>query len=314
MSPARLLGLRNELKSSWKHPELILSFHQLSSSDIKNIVQGLTVNENITHLDVSDNQISWSEGAQSLAQYIKHNRNLRIVEVGANPLTFGVSDLIEALKANPSIQFMGMKGQWPLCDALKDISEVLRIHSKLYALDLEGIFISQDGGIMLANALKVNTTLTYLNLGRIYSYISSHISSFIACLSQVLTDNKTLEVLILDKIGLNDKQMTSLAHGLSHNSGIRELSLKRNRFGPPGLTAFRNIFWNNRTIEKVDLSENNIPAVQLVRLAVDLNYNPVLRKIEIENNHYTHETLRLVEKLDTFHLTLIHNPLPHFAD
>ena len=103
---------------------------------------------------------------------------------------------------------------------------------KLQSLDLDSQLIIQSGIVLLAEAFKVNSTLSVLHLG--HNGIGDQGA---AVLAEALKENSTLTVLHLDGNDIGDQGATGLAEALKVNSSLTKLYLEGKRY-PVNSAAF----------------------------------------------------------------------------
>eukprot|EP00731_Ephydatia_muelleri_P002940 Em0001g2940a len=123
--------------------------------------------------------------------------------------------------------------------------KMLRGNKVFTSLQLRNCGIGPEGLSELCSALEVNTTtLTKLDLS-----CNTFDSHSLAILVQLLTNNQTLEKLSLERCGLDDDAIYSLAKGLEHCK-LKKLDLWNNDFTMRGVTELSHVLENHPTLTK----------------------------------------------------------------
>eukprot|EP00812_Abedinium_dasypus_P009335 NODE_3031_length_840_cov_268.620382.p1 GENE.NODE_3031_length_840_cov_268.620382~~NODE_3031_length_840_cov_268.620382.p1 ORF type:complete len:199 (-),score=74.23 NODE_3031_length_840_cov_268.620382:226-822(-) len=117
-----------------------------------------------------------------------------------------------------------------------------------------------DGGIAdehaveaLAEALKINSTLTWLRL--VFNKIGDVGAK---ALADALKNNSTLETLWLTGNKIGDVGAKALADGLKSNSTLKTLWLEQNNIGNVGAKALAEALKSNTTLKQLFLGLNKI--------------------------------------------------------
>ena len=132
---------------------------------------------------------------------------------------------------------------------------------KLESLHLGWRVISEADVVLLCEVLKVNSTLTKLDL--ISNYIGPEGATNLA---EGLKMNSTLTELYLSDNDIGDQGATSLAEALEMNSTLTVLHLCENGIGDQGATGLAKALRVNSTLTALDLRENNIGETVLSEL------------------------------------------------
>ena len=132
--------------------------------------------------------------------------------------------------------------------------------------------------VLLAEALKVNSTLTVLKL----SLYGSGPQVFTG-LAKALKVNSTLTDLTLAGNGIGD-QGTSLAEALKANSTLTKLSLYLNVIGPQGATGLAEALKGNSTLTELGSVGNVIGDQGATGFAEALKVNSTLTKLSLYSN------------------------------
>lgn len=211
--------------------------------------------------------------------------NLQVINVDFAPLnSYVLDDILARLKLNNSVIRLSMAGCQIGPAIIHDIAEILaaednqieflnlsendfgphgvqyitdalnkNINSKLYELKLRNVGAGLPGAINIAEMLKINTTLTTLNLGS-NQIQDEGVNLLITALQS--NSNNNLTKLVLNNNDITDQGAIKLAEYLSTNPRLIKLKLKLNNIKTPGLTALLESLQINTTLEELDLAEN----------------------------------------------------------
>lgn len=184
-----ITALANTLKVNRSLQILRLGENCFGDVGGKALAGALWVNTTLTHLDLFDCML---EDITPLTGVLKVNRSLQILYLGKNPFgSKSITELADALKVNRFLKILSLshsnlidaEGK-ALAGALKDnttltelglgycdlkdiapLAEALKVNRSLRKLNLTGNKFRDAGGKALVAALKVNITLTELDLG-----------------------------------------------------------------------------------------------------------------------------------------------------
>ena len=159
------------------------------------------------------------------------------------------------------------------------LAEALKANSSLTKLVLSVIYIGARGATALAEALKVNSTLTELSLDD--NGIGDEGATGLA---EALKVNSTLTELSLDDNGIGDEGATGLAEALKVNSTLTALSLDANCIGDQGATGLAEALKVNSTLTELSLDANGIGDQGATGLAEALKVNSTLTELSLDAN------------------------------
>lgn len=132
----------------------------LSGNDSENIAKALIKTPNIQAFNFRKNAV-FEIGSNAFADYLKTNPPLQCLLLEE---TWAVAlPIFQALTSNTNLQVLGLS-----CGFIaKDLAALIKNNQGLRSLYLKGLDLLDDTGVKeLAEALKINNTLTYLDLAR----------------------------------------------------------------------------------------------------------------------------------------------------
>ncbi|XP_078368369.1 uncharacterized protein LOC144652231 isoform X3 [Oculina patagonica] len=285
----------------------------------RSISEGLKGNPSLTNLDVSKNYIG-EDGARSLSEVFKVNTSLTYLDVSENYIGIdGTRALSERLKDNLSFTNLVLKKNkdarevcYPLVleeratrgqrkpkqreitdmaagkmkDAKKSFNppldtEALKINTTLTYLDLRGKQIDENGARSLSEVLKVNATLTYLDVSE-NNIDCCRGATFIF---DALKHNTTLTNLNVSKNNIGNLGADSLSSALKHNATLTNLDVSKNNIGSGGAYSLSSALKQNATLNNLDVSKNNIGAGGAYSLSSALKQNATLNNLDVSKNN-----------------------------
>ncbi|KJE97306.1 hypothetical protein, variant [Capsaspora owczarzaki ATCC 30864] len=159
------------------------------------------------------------------------------------------------------------------------IAEALKVNTTATSLDLSENQIGDAGALAIAEALKVNKTLFWLSLNE--NQIGEAGAQAIAEALKVNTRLAYLD-LGLNQIGVAGAQI--IAEALKVNKTLSSLSLIDNQIGGAGAQAIADTLKVNETVTSLHLQENQIGDVGAHAIAEALKVNKTLSWLDLDIN------------------------------
>ena len=160
------------------------------------------------------------------------------------------------------------------------LAAVLKINTTVTILDLSANNIGHSGADSLATTLKTNTTLKILDLS------ANNIGPAGAeSLATALKTNKTLTILDLSYNNIGPAGAESPAAALKTNTTLRNLNLSLNNIGPASAESLATALKTNTTLTNLDLCFNNLGSVEAESLATALKTNTTLTNLGLYGNY-----------------------------
>ena len=257
----------NELKEALQMNTTLISLKlcDINNNGAVNITKAIQMNTTLHTLDMSHNEISklylptntiTGEGAKVVAEAIQVNTTLETLDLSFNRL----SD-----------------------DEASFISDILK---SLQQLNMSRNDISSKGAKVIAEAIRLNTTLEKLNLS--FNKLSDDGASFI---SDGLKTNKSLQELKMSKNNITGEGAKMIAEALQLNTTLKQLDLSINKIFDDGATAISNVLTSNITLQELNISHNSITNKGITKITEVIQINSTLQNINISKNHITTEGL-----------------------
>jgi len=159
------------------------------------------------------------------------------------------------------------------------IAEALKVNKSLTALDLWDNNFSDAGAAALAEALKVNKSLAVLHL-----YNNSIGDAGAGALMEALKASKSLTKLYICQNSIGAAGAAGLAEALKVNKSLTKLYISWNSIGDAGAAALAEALKVNKSLPTLDISSNSIGDAGAAVIAEALKVNKSLTTLDITYN------------------------------
>ncbi|KJE93094.1 hypothetical protein CAOG_003935 [Capsaspora owczarzaki ATCC 30864] len=149
----------------------------------------------------------------------------------------------------------------------------------MYASILGDRQIGDDGAEAIAEALKVNTTMSELDLGKNQIGVAGAQS-----IAEALKVNTTLTTLYLDRNQIGDAGAEAIAEALKVNTTVNVLDLRLCHIGYAGVLALAEALKVNTTVTMLYLGKNAIGDAGAQAIAETLKVNTTLTWLNLPQN------------------------------
>ncbi|XP_067040240.1 NLR family CARD domain-containing protein 3-like isoform X2 [Acropora muricata] len=301
-------SLAETLKVNTSLSSLDLSSNTIGSEGTNSLAQALMVNTSLSSLKLYSTSIGVA-GANLLAQVLRVNTSLSSLNLSYNAIRDeGANLLAEALRVSTSISSLDLSDNGILAVGANSLAQALKINASLSSLDLHSSiiqlefenmlpqhlsgttvfytfgkpvtnFIGDEGANSLAQALRVNTSLSLLNLSFNFIGVAGAIS-----LARALRVNTSLSSLDLSRNSVGDEGASSLAEALKVNTSVSSLNLGNNSIGDEGANSLAQALRVNSSLSSLNLSTNSISGEGANSLAQALRVNTYLSSLDLYSN------------------------------
>ena len=247
-------SLAEALRVNTSLSSLKLYYNSIGIEGANLLAQALRVNTSLSSLNLSYNAIG-DEGANSLAEALRVNTSISSLDLSDNAiLAVGANSLAQALKVNTSLSSLDLHSGFIQPEFENIPAEAFRGNTIVYFLGVRvSNFIGAEGANSLAQALRVNTSLSFLNLSRNFIGVRGANS-----LAQALRVNTSLSSLDLSCNSIGDEGANSLAEALRVNTSVSSLNLANNSIGNEGANSLAKALRENASLSSLNLSTNSI--------------------------------------------------------
>jgi len=201
-------------------------------------------------LDLSSNGLG-PEGGVAVAEALRINRSLTTLVLQGNKLgpESGVA-LAEAVKINGSLTSLDLTAN-DLGDVLHDVPVVCALMGSLRVLDLSSNKLGPEGGVALAEALKVSGSLTSLFL-----YNNNIGAEGASAIAEALKVNRSLNVLDLTGNLICDTGAVAISEVF--NISLTNLDVKYNGIGSKGSAAIAEALKLTGSLSSLNVKYNSL--------------------------------------------------------
>lgn len=156
-------------------------------------------------------------------------------------------------------------------------------------ISLDDHCIGDEGCIVLAGFLNKYTTVTDLELK------GNNIGGAgITALSNVIRNNFTLRSISLgwNNLGMNENGLQNFFNALAENRSIQKVDLNNNEIGPEIASYIANCLKTNQSLQTIDLRWNRIGNTGGKAILKGLNVNKSLQILELAGNKVSDDIIR----------------------
>ncbi|KAM6245133.1 leucine-rich repeat-containing protein 45 isoform 1-T1 [Porphyrio hochstetteri] len=153
--------------------------------------------------------------------------------------------------------------------------------------------LSEEGVKLLLHGLCSNTTVRSLDLkGNNLRTVGAE------ALGKLLRQNKSIRSLILEwnSLGVWEEGFSCFCHGLGTNKSLQRLDLRNNQINHQGAGELALALKQNASLQELDLRWNNIGLLGGRALLNCLHSNKTLKRLELAGNNVPSDILKAVEQ------------------
>ncbi|XP_041060832.1 NACHT, LRR and PYD domains-containing protein 14-like [Carcharodon carcharias] len=253
--------------------KLNLSNNNLSIESWEEIVSVLIINQTLRELNVSSNRMG-EAGLRTLSTALKDPR-CKLQKLGLN---------------NTSTLDFGMMGSYLEETGMEILSDVLKDpRCTLKGLELANNCLTQKNYEEIASAIRINRTLTHLDL-------SSNViqDSGINVLAMALMDTScSLQSLLLTDTKLTPTCCEKLATVLVTNQTLRTLDLSMNKLGDAGVCSLSTALKEpSCKLETLGLKQTSLTDACCKKLVTALSTTQRITHLDLSENSFTDSSIK----------------------
>ncbi|XP_038633085.1 leucine-rich repeat-containing protein 45 isoform X1 [Scyliorhinus canicula] len=160
-------------------------------------------------------------------------------------------------------------------------------------LTLCDCMLNEEGAKLLLYGLCANTTIQMLDMKG-----NNLRAAGAETLGKLLRHNKSLKSLILEwnALGMWEEGFCVFCEGLRANKSLEHLDLRNNQINHQGVGELALALKHNNTLEELDLRWNNIGLLGGRALLCALQQNKILVRLELAGNNIPSDVLKAVEQ------------------
>lgn len=257
--------------------ELQLDSNAIGSAGLQALSNTLKKNQSISTLHLQGNAID-EEGAVAFGECLEINKTLTYLSLSNAFNESFVVRVLSGLQKNQSVLNLNINKNSLSSDA-QSLGALVKSNHKIKVYSADEIGFNDQGCISLADALKVNQRITKLWLQK-----NSIGPTGCAALADALQVNKSLSRLNLADNKIEVDGALALGKMLSVNNSLAGLYLSRNWMGR-GVQGIAEGLWSNKSLNDLNLSENNADLDSCIAIASALEHNTGLKKLVFHSNY-----------------------------
>nr|XP_056706144.1 leucine-rich repeat-containing protein 34 [Euleptes europaea] len=238
----------------------------------------------LTGLDLRYNLLT-DAGAAHIGAFLQGNRTLRYLNLMFNDIgTAGGGFIAKALHRNETLMHLRMTGNKIDNKGGMHFAAMMQINATLQKLDIGDCDLGTQSLIALATVLNHNEAIKAINLNRPILYSEEEEST--VHLALMLRANSTLVELHLCKHEMKNFGAERLCDALYENHSLRYLDLSCNKITRDGVRFLGKLLKLNNTLEILDLNFNRIEDDGALYLSEALALqNRTLQALGVTNNN-----------------------------
>jgi Ran GTPase-activating protein (RanGAP) involved in mRNA processing and transport len=322
---SKILALCNYFSLNNSITELNLQGNKITSSGAGHVSRLLITNKSLTKLNLSHNDIL-AEGGISIMKAMQWNTTLQELELRYCKLSSLIGDELQkvistnkilsyldltyndmgciskinfAMTQNTTLKYLNLAS-----NDIRDSTDFLMelkfhlINDSITHLDLYNCNINEHITILSKSLIGSSKLIKILNLSRNEIGDEESVELFNA-----LTQNISLESIILSNNKISDKGCQTLSKTLSLNTKLKILNLSFNRITTNGLINIFTVLKINKTLKVIDLGNNIIDEVPIILKEV-IETNRFLEEVDISSNSWSYRCYEDLVKLSQLNIFL----------
>ena len=148
--------------------------------------------------------------------------------------------------------------------------------------EIDLTFSSTNSTVSLLSSTKLHT----LNLRRLEIWWTPLTNDCIQYLCILLTNNKTIQELVIRNHSISDRGVTNICQALEHNSTLTSLDLYDNPLiTSTGGQALSHLLLNNSSLVELNLWRTSLSTESILLILQSLSNNNNIRRLSLDKRH-----------------------------
>ena len=308
--------------------ELLLGYTSLRSSDVQLLAQMLTINNTLSVMDISGNDIApqyiteWRDislnklimyncklgvsGADKIGEMLYHNKSITAVNLGSNGIgDKGVKKLVEHLKSNKTIKHLGLSSNNITSNGANYLSKLFSLnHTTVNSIELSRNPLTDEGIDLILQSI----TITMEYVGLYHTGMTSSCSSVSTALHKIKSisfippDNcvgisdSLADTTVLEELKLRDGSDTAnhtMISGINRNNSIKKLKFDGGQLHHQTLSDLVEVIKVTKIITELVILYVDVSPSDCLLLADVLTVNTSIKEMTI----YPSYKNRLIQSL-----------------
>ena len=247
-----------------------LDFKKVTPGEAKALAEAIVANAKkctIKTIELYGNNFG-DDGVIAFSEVIANeNSAVEKLNLGGCDMTdLGAVALAEALKKNKTVRDLNIGGNRGItARGIGAIAKALGTNSCITSLAAIDSVQDRDKASLLAQALRMNSTLKHINLG-----FNDKMGTGAAEIARALKDNRSLEVVSLVNCDINDDTVNEIALALQENTetALMNINLSFNNIKDAGAERLVQALneSNNQTVEEINLTSCSVSSCSDTRV------------------------------------------------
>ena len=286
LTPLRFGGIAHILSS----PECCttdLDLHHLSLGPVcsKLLAGAVASNSSLKRLNIERTGLGIAGGV-ALGEALRCNTTLVRLDMNVNDIApLGGMAIAAGLQSHPSLTELSLAkcGLGP--GGAKALGAALETNTSIRTLDMTQNDMGIEGGVAFGRALALNATLRSLSMrcNRISTGMSTERATAFA---DALEVNTTLTFLDFAQNELGPLGGAAFATAIERNNSLTTLDLQRNELGAAGGAALCTAVGRNTCLRTLNLKENEMGLAGARALSIALSLNTALTSLNVSQNDF----------------------------
>ncbi|KAH8612570.1 putative Leucine Rich repeat [Trypanosoma vivax] len=276
-------ALANVVNVSVKLQLLDIRGNNLTPKCVRKLLKSISMSTSLTRLGLGSNKLG-EEGAALLLRALEKNTHLTSLDISLNEIGPNGAKSIAQLLETPSspLEKLQLYGNYLGCDGVVHITSALRRNRSLKELTLGNNNATDAAMSKVAEMLRDNITLSYLDLR--LNTITASGARTLAC--DGLANNCFLQSLSLSGNPIGSVGAEQIFRALTGSQGpvLTRLDLSSCELGSVGGTRIADLITSSTTIEDVDLSDNQLDDDSAVALSRSLANGLSISALNLSSN------------------------------
>ncbi|CAF1025336.1 unnamed protein product [Adineta ricciae] len=237
----------------------------------------------VEELQIRLKQLS-DKDLQTIGEELKTNRSIRCVCI-EDPLRLesesqSIEYIINALKANQSINSFELHGYEDFSDCSHIVAQVLNINQRITTLSFASTSLTDNRLRIIIKSVSTLQDLVVQN----DSSLTIQTAEIFAKLLRTTKTLRRLELLTLNQC--DDQWVKIISEAVNANNTLHRLSMQFTSIGDKGAQIFGVMLAKNKTLKDLTIRGCKINNVGAIALAEGLKNNIVLRELDLCYNDF----------------------------
>eukprot|EP00731_Ephydatia_muelleri_P007494 Em0003g1742a len=198
----------------------------------------------------------------------------------------GLCEMCNAVGMNTTLTSLHLSGNEFDDQSIACLGTMLREKKMLTTLGLNHCGLGPEGLCEVCNAVRMNTTLTYIDLSE-----NRFDDKSITCLGTMLRENKMLTTLGLNRCGLGPEGLCEVCNAVRMNNTLTYINLSENRFDDQNITCLGTMLRENKVLTSLLLMDCGLRQKGLCEVSSALEMSTTLIYLDLSGNTFNNQSI-----------------------